>query len=146
MNWVCKKFEELSVDELYAILQLRNEVFVVEQDCVYMDTDNKDQRSYHFMGWDNAKLAAYTRIIPPGIVFPESSIGRVVTSPAMRKKGLGRELMERSIEQVRSMYGNSPIRIGAQVYLLSFYKSFGFNSDGNTYIEDGIEHIEMLRP
>jgi ElaA protein len=145
INWVCKKFEDLSVNELYAVLQLRNEVFVVEQDCVYMDTDNKDQRSYHFMGWENEKLAAYTRIIPPGIVFTESSIGRVVTSPSMRRKGLGRELMKRSIEQARSLFGEHSIRIGAQVYLTTFYKSLGFNIDGNKYLEDGIEHVEMVR-
>ena len=145
ITWTLKKFDNLSPHELYAILQLRNEVFAVEQNCVYPDMDNKDQYSYHFMGWKNEKLIAYTRIIPPGIIYPEPSIGRVVTSPSVRRTGIGRDLMERSIEQTYNLYGKTPIRIGAQLYLLQFYNDLGFRQTGDVYLEDGIEHIEMLR-
>ena len=148
LTWQCKKFEDLSPSELYAIMQLRNEVFVVEQDCVYQDADNKDLSANHFMGWREDRLIAYTRILPPGVSYTAPSIGRVVTSPAVRGKGIGRELMERSIEQVYQLYGPAPVRIGAQVYLLPFYSSLGFRQSGDVYLEDGIEHIEMvlLRP
>ena len=145
MNWILKKFEELTVDDLYAILRLRNEVFVVEQQCVYMDTDNKDQQALHFMGWDNDELVAYTRIIPPGIFYPESSIGRVVTAPSARGRGMGKELMEQTLQQISNRYGNTPVRIGAQLYLKDFYSSLGFQQTSEPYLEDGIEHIEMIR-
>jgi ElaA protein len=145
INWQNKRFNELTPRELYAILQLRNEVFVVEQDCIYQDADNKDQAAYHFTGWEKDKLVAYTRIIPPGIIFKEASIGRVVTSPAARNKGLGRELMNNTLHEVYKLFGNTPIRIGAQVYLLSFYSSLGFIQTGDIYLEDGIEHAEMVK-
>jgi len=145
MNWILKKFEDLTPFDLYAILQLRNEVFVVEQNCVYQDLDNKDQPSYHLMGWDADKLLAYTRIIPPGIAYTEPSIGRVITSPAARRTGTGKELMHQSIATTKKLYGNLPIKIGAQLYLVKFYTSLGFHSTGAVYLEDGIEHIEMIR-
>lgn len=145
MNWTLKKFSDLTPAELYAILQLRNEVFVVEQNCVFQDADNKDQACFHFMGWNNDSLLAYTRIVPPGIIYTEPSIGRVVTSPAARRKGLGRELMEESIKAIENLYSKIPIRIGAQRYLIPFYESFGFVIDGDTYLEDGIPHIEMIK-
>ena len=94
MNWTLKKFEDLTSFELYAIMQLRNEVFVVEQNCVYQDADNKDPGSYHFMGWRDSKLIAYTRLLPPGLAYTEPSIGRVVTSPSARGSGAGRELLK----------------------------------------------------
>jgi ElaA protein len=144
MNWVLKKFDELSPPELYSILQLRNEVFVVEQNCVYQDADNKDKSSLHFMGWAGDKLVAYTRIIPPGIAYPEISLGRVVTSPSVRGSGTGRELMQRSIRLTEELFGKQPIRIGAQLYLKDFYTSLGFVQTSDTYLEDGIPHIEML--
>ena len=144
MNWILKKFNELTPAELYDILQLRNEVFVVEQNCVYQDADNKDQSSYHLMGRDGDKLIAYTRIIPPGIAYAEPSIGRVVTSPSARRTGAGRALMQRSIEVVHDLFGKQPLRIGAQLYLRDFYVSLGFRQTGDIYLEDGIEHIEML--
>lgn len=145
MNWICKKFEELTAQELYAILQLRNEVFVVEQNCVFQDADNKDQQSFHLMGWEEKKLAAYTRIVPAGICYEESSIGRVVTSPSSRRKGLGRELMIESISTLHSLFSkDSVIKIGAQLYLKKFYESLGFAQTSDIYLEDGIEHIEML--
>jgi ElaA protein len=144
IHWVCKKFEALSPYELYAILQLRNEVFVVEQNCVYQDADNKDPLSYHVMGWQEDKLIAYTRVIPPGVAYTEQSIGRVVTSPAARKSGIGRALMQESINESRRLFGNHVIRIGAQLYLKQFYASLGFVPIGGIYLEDGIEHIEMV--
>jgi ElaA protein len=146
IKWILKKFDELSPHELYAILQLRNEVFVVEQDCVFQDADNKDQASYHFMGWDHDELVAYTRIVPPGIVYSQASIGRVVTSPAARGGGLGKKLMEQSLIQVNKLFGMIPVKIGAQVYLRKFYAEFGFQPASAVYLEDGIEHIEMIKP
>jgi len=145
MKWILKKFDALTPSELYAIMQLRNEVFVVEQNCVYQDADNKDQHSYHFMGWTDNKLLAYTRIIPPGIAYTEPSIGRVVTSPAARGSGIGRQLMIHSIEETKKLFGHVPIKIGAQLYLKGFYSSLGFQSTGDIYLEDNIEHIEMTR-
>lgn len=146
INWVFKKFDELTPSELYAIMQLRNEVFVVEQNCVYQDADNKDSFSFHLMGWSEKKLSAYTRIIPAGITFTEASIGRVVTSPSVRRTGIGVELMEISISKIKELFGNVPIRIGAQLYLQKFYTSLGFQKDSDTYLEDNIPHIEMIRP
>lgn len=145
VNWNLKKFDELSVHELYAILRLRSEVFVVEQNCVYHDTDNKDQSSHHLMGWQDEQLLAYTRILPPGLSYKEPSIGRVVTAPTARGGGVGRELMEQSIAKVLFLYGNKPIRIGAQVYLIPFYNSLGFVQSGDPYDEDGIKHVEMVK-
>lgn len=143
MNWVLKKFTDLAPRELYAILQLRNEVFVVEQNCVYQDADGKDAEAWHLMGWDGDLLGAYTRILPPGVLYEQPSIGRVVTSPAIRRTGAGRILMEKSIEACRKLYGQTPIRIGAQLYLKKFYSSLGFVQSSDMYLEDGIEHIEM---
>lgn len=141
-----KRFDELSPRELYAILRLRTEVFVVEQNCVFQDMDNKDQSCHHFMGWNSGELVAYTRLVPPGISYQEPSIGRVVTAPATRGTGIGKTLMANSIRQLESLYGKQPIRIGAQCYLKRFYESFGFVQQGEVYDEDGIDHIHMLRP
>ena len=145
ISWILKKFDELTIHELYAILQLRNEVFAIEQTCVYPDMDNRDQPSYHLMCMQNKKLVAYARIIPPGIVYTEPSIGRVVTSPIARGTGTGKELMKRSISCILELYGKTPIRISAQVYLQKFYTEFGFQSIGDVYMEDSIEHIEMVK-
>ena len=144
ISWVCKKFDELTPLELYAILQLRNEVFVVEQNCVFQDADNKDQESFHLMGWMNDKLIAYTRLVPAGIVYDKASIGRVVTSPSLRRTGIGKELMERSIEKAKELFGKTSIKLGAQLYLKNFYESLGFTQSSDIYLEDGIEHIEMI--
>ena len=144
LNWVFKKFDELTAAELYAILQLRNEVFVVEQNCVYQDADGKDQQSFHLSGWDGKNLIAYTRIIPAGISYTEPSIGRVVTSPKYRRTGMGRLLMQESIHRTFSQFNCSEIKIGAQVYLTEFYKSLGFLQSSSEYLEDGIPHIEMI--
>ncbi len=144
-NWICKKFDDLTPHELYALLQLRNEVFVVEQNCVFQDADDKDQLCFHLMCWEEKKLIAYTRIAPAGICYEETSIGRVVTSPSVRKKGLGKELMLKSIQTLKALFGEgSVIKIGAQLYLKKFYESLGFTQASAVYIEDGIEHIKML--
>ena len=145
MQWLLKKFDELTPHQLYAALRLRNEVFVVEQQCVFQDADDKDQCSYHLLGFDNGLLAAYTRLVPPREIYDEASIGRVVTSPAVRRSGAGRELMLRSIDAVHELFGQQPIRIGAQLYLKKFYESFGFEQVSDVYLEDGIEHIYMLK-
>jgi len=139
-----KKFDELTLHELYAILQLRNEVFAVEQNCVYPDMDNKDQPSFHLMGLEGDKLLAYARIFPPGITYKEPSIGRVVIAPAARGGGAGRDLMKRSVEETNKLFGKLPVRISAQLYLHSFYSSLGFQQTGDVYLQDGIEHIEMI--
>ena len=142
--WKCKPFGQLSPKELYAILQLRNEVFVVEQNCVFQDADDKDQMSWHLMAWNNDRLAGYTRLVPAGVSYKEVSIGRVVIFPKMRKTGLGKELMERSIEMVYTLWNKQPICIGAQLYLKKFYESFGFQQCSDIYLEDNIEHIQMI--
>ena len=144
ITWICKPFNELPPAALYAVLQLRNEVFVVEQQCVFQDADNKDQLSFHLMGWEGDKLVAYTRLVPPGIAYEEASIGRVVTAITARGSGIGRQLMQRSIAACRKLFGNGTIRIGAQLYLKEFYGSLGFIPTGGIYPEDGIEHIQML--
>ena len=143
-RWICKTFAELSPYELYAILQLRMEVFVVEQQCAYQDADNKDPLCHHLMGWINGKLVAYTRLVPPEISYAESSIGRVVSSPSIRRTGIGKILMTKSIEALKSLYPGIPIKIGAQLYLKEFYESFSFMQTSEPYLEDGIPHIEML--
>lgn len=144
INWSFKSFGQLTTKELYAILRLRSEVFVVEQNCVFLDMDNKDHQCEHLMGWRGHLLAAYSRIVPAGISYEEISIGRIVTSPIARRGGVGRELLIKSIDQVYRSYGRRDIRIGAQYYLKNFYTSFGFVQKGEIYLEDGIEHIEML--
>jgi ElaA protein len=144
LNWIFKKFNDLTANELYSIMQLRNEVFVVDQNCIYQDADDIDQESWHFCGWDGSKLAAYTRIIPPGVSYPEASIGRVVTSPAYRKTWAGRKLMEESIRLCISKFNCTQIKIGAQVYLTRFYSSLGFIQCSDEYPEDGIPHIKMI--
>src|SRR5258705_1436616 len=106
ITWQCKKFDELTPAELYSILQLRNEVFVVEQDCVYQDADNRDQSSFHFMGWKDAVLIAYTRILPPGPAYTAPSLGRVVIAPPARQSGIGKELVKRSIQQAKELFGD----------------------------------------
>lgn len=144
MKWDYKSFNDLTPPELYAILKLRSEVFVVEQNCVYLDTDNKDQLSFHLSGWIGKDLVAYARILPPGLAFEEASIGRVVTNPLYRKIGAGRELMLQAIERTINQFDVSAIKIGAQLYLLDFYTSLGFKISGPQYMEDGIPHIEMI--
>lgn len=143
IKWICEPFNQLTPIEIYKIMQLRNAVFGVEQNCVYLDADDKDQVSFHFCGWHNDTLAAYTRLMPANIDYPEISIGRVVTNIHYRKNGIGKLLMQHSIEQCFSLFGRQSIKIGAQIYLKKFYESFGFQQVSDIYLEDGIEHIKM---
>lgn len=145
ITWIFKPFDSLTVNELYAILRLRSEVFVVEQNCVFQDMDDKDQQCHHMMGWKGNLLAAYTRLVPPGVSYEQASIGRVVTSPLTRGGGLGKTLMEKSIEEINNLYGPGSIKIGAQLYLKKFYQSLDFKQIGEIYDEDGIDHIYMIR-
>jgi ElaA protein len=145
INWLLKKFEELNPYQLYAILQLRNEVFVVEQNCVFQDADDKDQMSVHLMGYQHNQLVAYTRLVPPGVIYDIPSIGRVVTLKAVRRSGTGKKLMKQSIEFTYELFGEQPIKIGAQLYLEKFYNDFGFIKCSDVYLEDGIEHIYMIK-
>lgn len=143
IKWIYKPFGELDTKELYKILQLRSEVFVVEQNCLYLDADDKDQDACHLCGWKDNTLVAYARILPPGLAFDEASIGRVLTKPDYRKYGAGRELMLIAIGKTLAQYQVN-IRIGAQVYLQQFYTSLGFKQVTDQYLEDDIPHIEML--
>ena len=138
IKFECKKFSELSPNELYEIIHLRNEVFVVEQNCVFQDADHKDQNAYHLMAWIDGNLAGYTRLLSPGIAYENMSIGRVVTSPKHRRSGVGKALMEESIKMCYDLFGSGNIKIGAQLYLKKFYESFGFVQVGEGYLEDGI--------
>ncbi len=143
LRWEYKSFDGLTVTELYAILQLRNEVFSVEQNCVYQDADDKDQPAFHFCGWDENKLAAYCRILPKGISYDHPSIGRVVTSPQHRKSGYGREMMQLAVTKTIEQFNDPVIIISAQSYLKKFYGSIGFAQVSDEYLEDGIPHIKM---
>ena len=147
ISWAIKHFNELSTTELYDILRLRMEVFVVEQNCPYQDADGKDMFAFQVTGRNSdQELLAYARILPAGISFGEVSIGRVITSPKARGTGAGKTLMEKSIAMCRLIYGNVPVRIGAQSYLIKFYESFGFGVASEEYLEDNIPHVEMLKP
>ena len=147
IRWACLYFNELSLEQLYAMGRLRQEVFVVEQDCPYIDFDNKDQECWHVMCWKDDEMVGYTRIVPVGVSYPNDiSIGRVITSQLVRRSGLGKELMERSIDYCYELFDKPDIRISAQDYLLHFYASFGFEDTGIKYLEDGIPHSEMFMP
>jgi ElaA protein len=147
ITWYHKHFNDLSSTELYQILQLRNEVFIVEQNCPFQDLDDKDFKCFHLIGFDtdSQKIMAYTRIVPASVSYEEASIGRVVTSPQARGGGIGKELMQKSIELLEELFGEVSIKIGAQLYLKKFYESFGFQQVEEIYLEDGIEHILMIR-
>jgi len=146
IQWSTKHFSALTVDELYAMLRLRSEVFVVEQNCVFLDMDNNDQKAYHTMGWINGELIATTRLFDVDQSYPGyQSIGRVVGSPRHRGIGAGKELMQYSIAECERLFGKHPIKIGAQLYLKKFYNEQGFEQAGEMYYEDEIEHIPMIR-
>ena len=149
LTWHCSPFDQLSTNELYAILKARQAVFVVEQNCPFLDADDVDQHCLHLSGWqlrDTTKaLAAYARLVPPKLKYVEPSIGRVITAPEFRGQGLGKELMQRAVQAMDKLYPGLAIRIGAQQYLERFYSAFGFVTASPTYIEDGIPHVEMVR-
>lgn len=143
---ICKPFDSLRPKEVYEILKLRSEIFVVEQNCIFLDPDDKDFSCQHLMLYHNKTLMAYARIVPAGISYTEPSIGRIVSSHAARGKGFGKQLLLLAIANCERLYGIRPIRIGAQLYLQTFYESFGFVIEGEQYDEDGIVHVEMVRP
>jgi len=142
--WHLKSFDALTNSQLYQILRLRSEIFVVEQDCVYQDMDDKDKTALHFFKEEVQQIVAYTRLFKPGDYYKEASIGRVVVKESRRSTGLGHLLIERSIEQIEKTIGKIPIKIGAQVYLKQFYESHHFKKISKEYLEDGIPHIHML--
>ncbi len=140
-----KSFSELSLQELYELLQLRSEIFVVEQDCIYQDIDGKDNKALHVLGKSNDEVVAYTRIFKPGDYFKDSSIGRVAVRKNERKYGYGKKIMQASILAVQEHFNTSKVSISAQTYLLKFYGDLGFRANGETYLEDGIPHIQMVK-
>jgi len=139
-----KTFESLSIQELYAIMQVRNDVFVYEQHCYYQDLDDKDQACIHVLGWnEQQKLVAYCRILPPGLTYPTHSIGRVLVISAYRKQQLGRALMQKTLNYIVTTYGKVPLTIEAQLYLQAFYESLGFVRTSDVFDDAGIDHVEM---
>jgi ElaA protein len=147
MRWHLYPYPELRLDDLYDLLELRQRVFVLEQNCAYVDADGIDPSSWHLLGRDeHARLDAYARIVAPGIKYTEPSIGRVVTHPRVRGSGLGKSLMREAIMHTINLFPGESIRIGAQMHLVRFYSEFGFEPAGDPYDEDGIPHVEMLRP
>ena len=144
--WEFKPFDALTKAELYAILQLRAEVFVVEQACVFQDLDGSDNRAMHLLGQQGDQLVAYARCFAAGVKFAEASIGRVVAHASVRGLGIGHVLMREAIARLQQHWGAQPIRIGAQARLKNFYTQHGFSGTGAPYVEDGIDHLEMLRP
>lgn len=145
LRWTCKAFDELSPRELHALMRLRSEVFVVEQQCLFLDLDGADPACWHLCGERGGRLLAYARLVPAGLKFPEASIGRVVSDPAQRGSGLGHALVAQAVREVHRLWGERPIRIGAQARLEGFYRRHGFVPEGAPYDEDGIPHVEMLR-
>jgi ElaA protein len=146
MHWQCLAFPELSTKQLYEILKIRQEVFAVEQNCVYLDVDGKDMDALHVFATRDDELIAYCRILPPGLKYPEASIGRVLSTSSARGSGAGRALMDYALAACTKHHPGRGIRISAQLYLEEFYRSFGFASCSLPYQEDGIPHIEMLKP
>jgi|SRR5690554_3623668 ElaA protein len=145
MEFYTKNFDQLTRNELYALLQLRSEVFVVEQDCVYQDVDGKDSKALHLLGFQDGQLLAYARLFRPGDYFAEASIGRVVVKQSARQFGYGHQLMKAAVEVVEKEFNTPTIQISAQRYLEKFYTAHGFITFGEPYLEDGIPHIAMLR-
>jgi len=145
LEYICPPFNELSLQQLYDIMVFRQEVFVVEQDCPYLDADGKDQMAHHLMGYLDGQLVAYTRLLPKGGSYENYiSIGRVITAQSVRRDGYGKGLVKRSIQEIRTLYGAFDIKISAQCYLLKFYKELGFQPVGKEYLEDNIPHIAMI--
>lgn len=144
LNWLTKNYRELTSDQLFEIVCLRQAVFIIEQNCPFPDIDEIDKQALHLCAWDSDKLAAYARIIAPGVSYEQASIGRIVTSAEHRGTGLGRLLTDKAIELTFNKYPEHPIKIGAQQRLEEFYQSFGFETVSQPYEEDGIMHIHML--
>lgn len=144
MEFIVKEFDELTVNELYTVLQLRSEVFVVEQNCIYQDIDGKDQKATHVLGIKDGKLLAYTRLFNAGDCYKEASIGRVLVKKSERAYGYGHDLIKISIKTIRDKFKKDTIEISAQTYLQKFYESHGFKRIGEEYLEDEIPHIQMI--
>lgn len=144
MNWSIKKFKELNGEEVYKILELRNEVFIVEQECAYLDCDSKDKNSYHLFTEKNGEIIAYLRILEKGVSYDETSIGRVAVHKNYRGKGISRKMMIKAIDFIEHNLNENEIKIQAQSYLINFYDSLGFDKISNVYLEDNIPHIDML--
>ena len=148
-SWQFSRFRDLSVDDLYAIVRLREAVFIIEQNCPYPDADGRDPLAWHLLGWrdgpDGKELVAYARIFEPGIRYHEASIGRIVTAPVVRGTGLGRQLMVEALNRVEKLAPMQRIKIAAQRRLENFYKGFGFETVSDPYEEDGIIHVDMMR-
>lgn len=144
MNWKIKKFNELNIEEIYKILALRNEVFIVEQECPYLDCDDKDLNSYHLFLTENGQIVSYLRILEKGVSYDEISIGRVAVKKSYRGKGISRKMMLKAIEFIENNLSENTIKIQAQAYLLDFYSSLGFKAVSEEYLEDNIPHIDMI--
>lgn len=144
MNWKIKKFTELNVEEMYKILALRNEIFIVEQECPYLDCDNKDKKSYHLFAEEDGEIVSYLRILEKGVSYDEISIGRVAVKKNYRGNGISREMMLNAIEFIENELFETTIKIQAQAYLRGFYSSLGFKAVSEEYLEDNISHIDML--
>lgn len=147
INWICKHHTQLSTQELYAILRLRAEVFVLEQQCVYLDVDGQDLQgdTCHLMAWQEQQLVAYLRLLDPSRHGGDVIIGRVVTAPSIRSQGIGRELMTQALEHAEKNWPGQPIYLSAQAHLQGYYGRYGFVAVGEVYLEDGIAHIGMRR-
>ena len=144
MNWKIKKFNELNIEEIYKILALRNEIFIVEQECPYLDCDDKDLNSYHLFLRENGEIVSYLRILEKGVSYDEISIGRVAVKKSYRGKGISRKMMLQAIEFIENNLTENAIKIQAQAYLLDFYSSLGFKAVSEEYLEDNIPHIDMI--
>ncbi|WP_024620242.1 GNAT family N-acetyltransferase [Metaclostridioides mangenotii] len=144
MNFQIKKFEDLTANQIYEILRIRSEVFVVEQNCAFQDCDNDDQNSYHIFTTDNVRIVSYLRVLKRGISYDEISIGRVLVAKDQRGKGIAKELLIKAIEFIENTLNECEIRISAQEYLKEFYSSLGFEISSDMYLEDEIPHIEMF--
>ncbi|MCX6310779.1 MAG: GNAT family N-acetyltransferase [Bacteroidetes bacterium] len=143
--WQCKSFSDLSALELHRLLSLRAAVFVVEQNCPYLDPDSKDEHAFHVMAWDGIEMVACARILPAGISYDEVSIGRVATSASVRGSGVGKMLMTKTMEFIQNLFGNVPVKISAQSYLQKYYEGYGFlRTEKKEYLEDDIPHLEMI--
>jgi ElaA protein len=149
VTWQFSPFNELTPGELYAVMEVRQRVFIVEQQCVYLDADGSDHLALHLLGWrstpDGLLLSAYARLFPPGVKYEEASLGRILTHPAARGSGLGKALMNEALQRITELEWGSAIRIAAQMYLEAFYAEFGFRRVSAPYIEDNIWHVDMLR-
>lgn len=145
MEIISKWFDQLSTLELYEILQLRSQVFVVEQNCVYQDIDGKDEQALHIIGTEDGRIIGYARCFPPKIYFEEAAIGRVIVRQDFRDRKLGHEVLKAAVNAVKEHYETDSIRLSAQLHLTRFYECHGFKSEGSDYLEDGIPHINMVR-